>query len=252
MALGLGTADDIRPLPPVARLLAEIATGLAVAIMVSTRFSGVAGFVLVTIATVALMNAFNLLDGLDALCASVALFSAAGFAVILTGEARYLAIALCGAVAGFLVFNKPPARIYLGDGGAYVIGTGMAALLASAWGPVRPVPTGVAGLALVAVPAAELAFAVIRRARSRQSLLLGDRNHPYDQLVRRGWTREKAVASYAVVALVMAGVAVLTSMLRTPAAFALTGVSCIGLLVLGVHWGFIAPEPSKPTNHVQP
>ncbi len=252
MALGLGTVDDVRPLPPLFRLAAEIATGVTVASLVSTRFSSPLSYIFVTVSTVALINAFNLLDGLDALCGSVSVLSAAGFAVILTDGMQFLAVALCAAVAGFLVFNLPPAKIYLGDGGSYLIGAGVAVLLAAAWRPSEELNTGLAALALVTLPLAELGCAALRRFRSRRSLLLGDRNHPYDQLIRRGWSSERAVASYALVALILVGVAALASLVRTPVAAVVTGAAIVGIVVLAVEAGFTAPEAAEPTGYFQP
>ena len=74
--------------------------------------------------------------------------------------------------------------------------TALCVLLAEAWAPGRPTATGVAALALVAVPAAEVAFAVVRRLRGGGSLMTGDRGHPYDRLVARGWPRLAASGAY--------------------------------------------------------
>ena len=74
-------------------------------------------------------------------------------------------------------YNRPPARIYLGDGGSYLLGTVLAVLLAAAWGPGVPVTSGTAALALVALPAAEVAFAVVRRS-ARSTVTDGRRPRP--------------------------------------------------------------------------
>ena len=162
MALALGTADDVRPLPPLVRLAGEVAIGLVLAAVVSTRF-GDAGFLLVPAACVVLVNGFNLLDGLDALCGTVTLIGAAGFALLLAGDRRGFALALTCAAAAFLIFNRPPAKVFLGDGGTYFLGVSFAALLASAWAPGAAGATGVGSLALLALPVAEIALAMIRR-----------------------------------------------------------------------------------------
>jgi len=250
MALGLGTVDDVRPLPPIVRLVAELATGVVVALTVPTRFLGASDIVLVALATVVLMNSVNLLDGLDGLCGSVTLFSAVGFAVILTGDARYLAVALAGATAAFLVFNRPPAKVYLGDGGTYLIGTSLSVLLAVAWEHSEAIHTGIAALALVVIPVAELAFAVIRRTRSGRSVMRGDRRHPYDQLVQRGWSRQQAAASYGLAAFVMAVLATLASVLSTAAATIVVGSAVFVVLLIGWEAGFMTPDLPKPTDNL--
>jgi len=77
-------------------------------------------------------------------------------------------------------------------------------LVASAWAPGVPASTGVAALALLSVPAGEVAFAVVRRARGRRSLLAGDRGHPYDRLIDRGWPVPAASGAYVGAAAVVA------------------------------------------------
>jgi UDP-GlcNAc:undecaprenyl-phosphate GlcNAc-1-phosphate transferase len=117
-----------------------------------------------------------------------------------------VALAVAGALAGFLAYNRPPARVYLGDGGAYLLGTLSTVLLVSSWAPGRPASTGVAALLLVAIPAGEVAFAFVRRARARTSVVTGDRRHPYDLLVERGWRPSRSALAY-VLAQVLLGLA---------------------------------------------
>ncbi len=131
-----------------------------------------------------LLNAVNLLDGQDGLAAGVGAVSALGFAV-LGGAATPVGLALAGALVGFLTLNRPPARIYLGDAGAYLVGTTLAVLPALTGDPGRWSVWWAVPL-LVAVPVADTAIAITRRLRSHQPVLLGDRSHVYDQLVDRG------------------------------------------------------------------
>jgi len=204
-ALCLGVADDRWDLPPLWRLIGQVVVGAAVVLTCPVRLSGPVGFVLVVAVAVLLINGVNLIDGLDGLAAGVVGIAAAGFAVVLHGAGRQLAVALCAALVGFLAYNRPPARIYLGDGGSYLLGTALTVLLAEAWGPGVARSSGVAVLALVALPVAEVACAVVRRLRGRTSLMAGDRGHPYDRLVARGWHRAAATLSYIGMEAVLAG-----------------------------------------------
>jgi UDP-GlcNAc:undecaprenyl-phosphate/decaprenyl-phosphate GlcNAc-1-phosphate transferase len=241
MALVIGTVDDIRPLPPPLRLAAEVVTAGVLAALVSTRFVDGLSLFLVVLSTIVLINGFNLIDGLDALCGSTTLVCAVGFAIVITGNGRLLAVALAGAVAAFLVFNRPPARIYLGDGGSYLIGTSVAVLLVLCWGPAQELPIGVASLLLVALPACELAFAVVRRGRARTSLLAGDRDHPYDQLIRRGWSQWATVSGYIAVGALLLAAAVLASRVSTAWAVVILAVSAALLVAAGLKAGFLSP-----------
>ena len=185
-AFALGVADDGWNLPVGVRLVGQVGVGLVVASTVSTRM-GAPGWPAVVAVTVLLVNAVNLVDGLDGLAAGVGAAAAAGFALLLGGSGRLLGLALAGALAGFLVHNRPPARIYLGDGGAYVIGGCLAVLVCLGWQSGVPASTSAASLLLVAYPVAEVVCAVIRRRRAGTSLMAGDRDHSYDVLVTRGW-----------------------------------------------------------------
>lgn len=242
-ALVLGVADDRFDLSAPVRLSGEVLIGVAVAVTCPVRFTGWVAVVLVVAVTLVTINGVNLLDGLDMLAGGVAAVAAVAFAVLLNGTGRAVAVALAGALVGFLVFNRPPARIYLGDGGSYLIGAALAVLTAHAWAPDRTTRFGVAALALVAVPTAEVACAVVRRLRGRRSLMAGDRGHPYDRLVALGWSRPSASLAYIGVEIVLAVLAVLVAhhaALPSAIAFDL-GVGVV-LVTLAGWAGGLAPD----------
>ena len=195
-ALGVGVADDRFDLDPKLRLVAQLGMGAVIAAVQPVHLPGLVGVPLVIAVTVVLINGVNLLDGLDMLAGGVVAVAAIGFAVLVHGPDRPVAAALAAALAAFLLYNRPPARIYLGDGGSYLLGASMSLLLAMTWAPGVRGPIGVAAMALVAVPVAELACAIVRRHRAGRSLLSGDRGHPYDRLVERGWPRIAASGAY--------------------------------------------------------
>jgi UDP-GlcNAc:undecaprenyl-phosphate GlcNAc-1-phosphate transferase len=244
LALVLGVADDAVHLPPGIRLVGQMVIGAVVALTVTTRVTEPLGGVLVAAVTVLLVNGVNMIDGLDALAGGLVAVAGAGFAFLLRGDPRLLGVALAGALAGFLVYNRPPARIYLGDGGSYLLGTALAVLLAGAWARGVSLSTSVAGLVLVAVPAAEVLFAVVRRLRSRRSVVLGDRRHPYDRLVARGWPRPGASAAYIVAELALAAAGVGTAAThRTAAAVACAGAAALALVAAAAVVGSLVPDP---------
>jgi UDP-GlcNAc:undecaprenyl-phosphate GlcNAc-1-phosphate transferase len=244
----LGTADDVVDLSPWLRLGGEVAIGLIVAGVVWTRL-GAVGFALVTLATVLLINGTNLIDGLDALAAGVAAVAAGALALMLRGDARLVAACLAVSVLGFLAYNRPPARVYLGDGGAYLIGTALAVCLASAWAKGVRLEVGLSSLLVAVVPAAEVVLAVARRVRSRAPMSVGDRDHPYDRLVRRGWPKPAATATYVAAELLLASVAFVVSRTGTVNGPAIA-VASTGAVValLAVATLVSAPRPSRPDS----
>ena len=201
LACALGLVDDRVDLPPALRLAAEAGIGAGAAWVSAPHDVGhVALGVLVVLV---LINAMNLLDGLDGLAAGVAVMSATGFYVVLSGSSATLALALAGALAGFVVWNAPPARVYLGDAGSYLIGTALATLFLAASQRDAAVVSG--SFLFVGVPVADTVVAVVRRFRAGQPLLRGDRGHVYDQLVDRGWPASVAVAACVVAQAVLTG-----------------------------------------------
>jgi UDP-GlcNAc:undecaprenyl-phosphate GlcNAc-1-phosphate transferase len=239
-ALLLGVADDARDLDPRLRLVAECAIGVGVAAAVPHH--GVVPFVLAAVATVVLINAVNLLDGLDALASGVGLAAAVGMAWVNEGDGRALALALAGALAGFLVWNRPTARVYLGDGGAYLLGTVLAELWALTWLPGGSLGRPIAASLLVAVPLIDTSVAVLRRRRSGQPLFQGDRAHVYDQLVDRGLTAPAAVACCVTAQAVLVVIGTLATRLETAGAVAVTAVAVVAVVVgVGV-LGFTRPQ----------
>ncbi len=202
-ALAIGVGDDRFDLPAPVRLAGQLGVGVVIAATQPVHLPGWIGVPLVMAASVVLVNGFNLLDGLDMLAAGVGAAAAVGFAIITHGPGRLMAASVVGALVGFLWYNRPPARIYLGDGGSYLLGASMTVLLTYAWGIGVPSTTGVIALALLAVPVAEVACAVVRRRRGGRALLAGDRAHPYDLLVAGGWSRTAASAAYIAVEVVV-------------------------------------------------
>jgi UDP-GlcNAc:undecaprenyl-phosphate GlcNAc-1-phosphate transferase len=250
LAVILGVVDDAKGLSPLVRLAGEIAIGGAVAAIVPTHLPPYLGPLLVVLATVLLVNGMNFLDGLDGLAAGVAATTSVGFAVLLVGSGRYLAIGLACALGAFLMFNRPPARIYLGDSGAYLLGTTLVVLLALSWSHGVRSEVSRASLLLVVIPPVEIAFAVVRRLRSGQSLVLGDRSHPYDRLVRRGLPPLWASLVYVAAAALLTVSAILVSTVRAalPALAVVAGLTCGVVFVAGALGAF----KSDPEDTMSP
>ena len=247
-ALCLGIADDRFDLSAPSRLVGQIAVGVVVAATCPVHLPGGLAIIAIVAVTVVVINGVNLIDGLDMLAAGVTAVAGIGFAVILHGTARQVAIALTAALVGFLFFNRPPARVYLGDGGSYLLGTALTVLLVESWRPGVPEHVGVAALALVAVPVAEVACAVVRRAGSHRSLTAGDRGHPYDRLVARGWPRISASLAYiGMEALLAAGVVVAVHQQSTAASIGLDLVAAALLVVAAAATGALRPDREART-----
>jgi UDP-GlcNAc:undecaprenyl-phosphate GlcNAc-1-phosphate transferase len=242
LALALGVADDVRDLPPRLRLAGQVVVGVVAGLVLPAPGPAALGVALTAVAVVALMNAINLLDGLDGLAAGVALVAAIGFAVA-SADARGPALVLAGALAGFLVFNRPPARIYLGDGGAYLLGTMLALCAVLLVDDGETWAVWLAAPLMVAVPVADTVVAIVRRARAHHPLFGGDRSHLYDQLVDRGRGRGATVLACIAAQAVLAAIGVIAT--RTPVAVGAT-IAIATFLLFGaalVAGGFVTTTP---------
>jgi UDP-GlcNAc:undecaprenyl-phosphate/decaprenyl-phosphate GlcNAc-1-phosphate transferase len=240
LACALGLADDASGLPPAVRLAAEVGIGVTAALVVGPHEP--ARVALGVVVVLVLVNAVNLLDGLDGLAAGVAVAAATGFYVVLAGADATLALVLAGSLAGFLAWNAPPARVYLGDAGSYLIGTALAMLFLAAAQRDAAVVSG--ACLFLGVPVADTAIAVVRRVRAGRPLLLGDRGHVYDQLVDRGWSAPAAVVACVATqgALTAAGVGVALLSGATAVVVTLVTVTSVGAAAMLV---FTSPRQYK-------
>ncbi|TDK23466.1 lipopolysaccharide biosynthesis protein [Luteimonas aestuarii] len=137
LVAGIGWIDDHRPLPASLRLVVHAVAAALLALSVLDAGGGVPGAVGAFIAAMVLVNVWNFMDGIDSLAASQALLVALGCVLFTApGALAWFAMALAAATAGFLPFNLPRARIFLGDVGSGALGFGMAVLVVGAWLPV--------------------------------------------------------------------------------------------------------------------
>jgi UDP-GlcNAc:undecaprenyl-phosphate GlcNAc-1-phosphate transferase len=213
----MGLCDDRKPLPW--RLRLGIQSTLALILTVSgTRITlfGVGPFafpafddVVTILWIVGLTNAFNFLDNMDGLAAGVGLIAALLFigAQVAVGSLFVPAVllGLAGALGGFLLHNRHPARLFMGDAGSNFIGFSLGAFtvagkyyhsnqLGSRWSVLAP-------LLVMAVPLYDSISVIIIRIREGRSPFLGDRRHFSHRLVERGLTPKQAVRTINLVTL---------------------------------------------------
>jgi UDP-GlcNAc:undecaprenyl-phosphate GlcNAc-1-phosphate transferase len=206
LATAVGLVDDVRPLRPSIRMVGLTGAGILMAAWLPLdRLNPLArpGLVLLVLL---LANAVNLIDGQDGLAGGLGAISCAGLAAVISanGGDPVLAVVLAGSLVGFLAWNLPPARIFLGNGGAYGLGSLLAVLAAQAtlghgWHGLLA-----AGLCL-GVFAFELTFTVIRRLGASQGLANGDRRHSYDLLARSSGNRDRSTLALWTLGAVTAG-----------------------------------------------
>jgi len=155
------------------------------------------GVPLTVIAIVAVMNMVNFLDGLDGLAAGVCAISGFTFAVIELSLGRVgaavLAAIVFGACLGFLHHNFYPARIFMGDSGALLLGFTLAAVSVQGLLKTAALATLVLPLLVLAVPVLDTSFVVAKRLRSGQPIYVADARHLHHRFMRIGFSEPRAV-----------------------------------------------------------
>lgn len=202
--LVLGWLDDKHELRPAAKFAGQIAIAALVAaggvritlFVPSLLFS----YAITILWIVTVINAFNFMDNMNGLCAGLGAIGAWHFAIIAAGENHYLvgliAFLTFGALVGFLPYNFPRARAFLGDAGSHLVGYLLAvlAILPHFHTLRNPRPWAVLiPLLVLAVPLLDLVWVVLLRWRLGRPFYQGDTNHLSHRLVRRGLSRTEAV-----------------------------------------------------------
>ncbi len=223
--LGVGAIDDLREVSAPAKasgivLAASVLVFSGVSIL-SLRVPFVSTFVLdpnwsyllSVIWVLGMCNAINFIDGLDGLAAGIVAIAAATFflysrqlvhegALPAGNIGPLISILVLGMCIGFLPYNVHPARIFMGDGGALLLGLLMAASTMVVGGRTD---TPVSGqtffffapvfipLVILGIPILDTAFAIVRRARTRTSPATADKDHLHHRLMRLGHGQRRAV-----------------------------------------------------------
>ncbi|WP_168915503.1 MraY family glycosyltransferase [Microcella flavibacter] len=226
--LGVGVLDDLYDLNWMTKLAAQLIVAwflawsslqivsLPIGIDNGISLLGPTGSLILTIlAVVLVMNAVNFIDGLDGLVAGVTLIAGGVFFVysyllaIDTSQTAFnlaslLMAVLLGAVAGFLPFNWHPAKMFMGDGGALVVGLLLAVSTITVTGQINPasidrslllpafIPIALP-FAILVVPLLDFGLAVLRRLRAGKSPFSADRQHLHHRLLDMGHSHFHAV-----------------------------------------------------------
>jgi UDP-GlcNAc:undecaprenyl-phosphate/decaprenyl-phosphate GlcNAc-1-phosphate transferase len=257
-----GLIDDVRRLSPLTKLAAQFAAaGIAIAagLRVELVSNDVAGVAIALVWLVGITNAFNLLDNMDGLAATLATVACVYFAIdAATAHENdvvlVLALSLAFACLGFLPFNLRPgggAHVFMGDGGSQLLGFLLAALgLAASWTTAgTTVATMLLPLLVLAIPILDTTLVTIRRIVERRPVTQGGKDHSSHRLVYYGLSETKAVALLALIALALGATSVAYNVLDRPA------VTALGVLVsfaLLVQFGGFLAELSEQERRGRP
>jgi UDP-GlcNAc:undecaprenyl-phosphate GlcNAc-1-phosphate transferase len=208
LIFAVGFADDKWTLPPKAKLLAQVAAA-SVAYYGGARIASfalpglfviqfdISSYLVTVFWFVLLINAINLIDGLDGLAAGVVFFGSAVQAVLAVMRAEphtaALFAVLAGATLGFLRYNFNPASLFLGDGGSYFLGYMLAALSVSGSVKSQVGATLLMPVIALGVPLLDTITAPLRRFLRGRDMFEPDKRHVHHKLLSRGWSQRQVV-----------------------------------------------------------
>lgn len=212
-----GLIDDFRGLNPQIKLIAQVLAAVVLVTNVplpassfglgdlrAVTLSGAGNRALIGFWLVGGTNAFNLIDGLDGLAAGLGLIALVPLILLTAGTPVYVPVAaLSGSLLGFLIYNFYPAKLFLGDGGSYLIGFLLSYLLIQGLGTattteaIKGWPL-VTGLFLILLPVLDTSMAIIRRIRSSKGVMKPDRNHIHHIIYRKYGQKRAVLIMYAI------------------------------------------------------
>jgi UDP-GlcNAc:undecaprenyl-phosphate/decaprenyl-phosphate GlcNAc-1-phosphate transferase len=223
----VGALDDRFDLPPGVKLAGQIVAAVIVVHFgvavksITLPFIGLlhfpnagvtnAGPLVTVLGLVVMMNVVNFSDGVDGLAAGVCAIIAAAMAVIAFDLDRQqpgvLAALTAGAALGFLIYNFPPAKSFMGDCGANLLGLLMGVIAVEAAVKTAAVVSLVLPLILLAVPFLDTTFVVLKRLKYKQPIYRPDSEHFHHRMARIGFSSRRTIAYLYAWTLLLAGLA---------------------------------------------
>ena len=233
----VGLIDDLRNIRPLQKIIGQLCAAAAIVICGIRPFAaatgdgagfGSTGALLISIPIVAVFvlgatNSLNLLDGIDGLCGSVTAVMAGGMFLLAVmfrsstaGDAEsslvaVLALATVGSVCGFLIFNRHPATIFMGDAGSLLLGYIMASMML-VFATVG-VKWCLCSVMIFGMPILDTSVAFLRRWLNKRPFFVSDRGHVYDQMMDRGLSLKNTVRVFCLGAAGFAAVGLFVSLL---------------------------------------
>jgi len=220
LVLGIvGLIDDRKVLDPLPRFIAQSAAGIFTAtLIIATDTVGnpsgnsALDAAITILWIVGISNSINFFDNLDGGAAGAVAATAFGLFLITQSNGQFLlsasAITIFAAMLGFLIWNKSPAKIYMGDAGALFLGTVIAVLTIRLDPDVESKTLSFAiPLLLLAVPILDTSVAVVSRIRRGRSIFQGGHDHLSHRLMRKGFSKRQSAYALWSLAAIFAGIA---------------------------------------------
>ncbi|MDI6757358.1 MAG: MraY family glycosyltransferase [Endomicrobiia bacterium] len=240
VAVIIGAVDDKKNIRAATKLLAQIIAayvamdfgvrifGLTIPFHKTVAFPQILQQLVTVLWIIGFMNTINLADGLDGLAAGIVAIAAAAFfavSVILSKGAAVdlsrqltlsavLSLGVAGSSLGFLAYNFPPARVFMGDSGALMLGFMLATISATGTLKSTAFLSLFIPITVVAMPILDVCLSIFRRWRKGVKLSTPDKEHIHHKFLEFGWTQREVVLLMYVLTLILANLTVILTIIR--------------------------------------
>jgi len=257
LSFAIGITDDIRGLSPIARLALQAGVtcivwslGIRIEVLPIPMFGplplGWLGLPVTFLWLAGVSNAVNWLDGLDGLATGTVAIAAAMLSIVCVQldcplEAT-LALSLSTSLLGFLYYNSRPAKLFIGDGGAYLIGFLLSSLAVT--GPMSHATSGAIlwiPYLILSVPILDMLYVIISRMNEGKSPFYPDRRHLHHRLLDFGYSYEATVNHVYAFTAISGGLAIYMAGVRWVA------IASIALMIVIFTWNLVRFSRFFPT-----
>jgi UDP-GlcNAc:undecaprenyl-phosphate GlcNAc-1-phosphate transferase len=202
----IGIIDDFRSQKAIIKLLVQIIAACIVAFngfliqtikipYLGSITLGLFAYPVTIFWIIAITNAINLVDGMDGLAGGIGAFASASMGIIALMSnqvgAALSSFALFGAIIAFLVFNLPPARIFMGDSGSLLLGFVLSVIPLLGISKAASFTTVIVPVTLLIVPILDTIVAIIRRIKAKRTIMSPDKDHLHHKLLEMGFSEKK-------------------------------------------------------------
>jgi UDP-GlcNAc:undecaprenyl-phosphate/decaprenyl-phosphate GlcNAc-1-phosphate transferase len=246
IALGLvGLVDDLKTLQPLPRFIAQSVAGIFTSIVIigtdtvgNPTGNPVIDSIVTTTWIIGITNSINFFDNLDGGAAGAIATCTFGLFLITQSNGQSLisafSISIFAAMLGFLIWNKSPAKIYMGDAGALFLGTLVAVLTIRLEPDVgSELVSLTTPILLLALPIMDSCVAIFSRIRRRKSIFEGGKDHLSHRLIRKGFTKRQTVYLLWTLSAIFSSIAAVNALIANSLfLLLLTGIFWLVLLVI--------------------
>lgn len=215
-----GLLDDIYTLPAICKLIVQLGASALVTFN-GYRFTQIFGWILPVPVSyiltfgwiVGVINAYNLIDGLDGLCGSLSFTGVVTLGILYSlsdSMEAGLCFILAGAIFGFLCFNWPPAKLFMGDGGSQFLGFMVATIPLYSTGDIFEFNKFIIMIIVTSFPVFDTIAAIWRRLRDKRPIMSPDKSHLHHKLLNIGYTKKQTLYLVAGIQLLICGMIVVS------------------------------------------